>query len=119
MLTRKDSYFVPPDHSRPMTKVILDPGAEALLLAARQERGSSAEDVFLVWLERIETVGAEFRAVTVSFEKGRIGTLSADAGRTYDFALRKAQQKHQILTVMGKCGAGPDGSAEVLVYPAG
>jgi hypothetical protein len=115
----KDSYFVPPDHSRPITKVILDPGAEALLRAAQHESSSSAEDLFPVWLERIEAVGGEPGAVAVSFEKGQIGTLSADAGRTYDFALRRAQQKHQVLTVMGKCGAGPDGSVEVLVYPAG
>lgn len=113
-----DAYFVPPDHTRPMVEVILDPAAREVLRAAGRGR-SGSDGEFMVWLDGLTSESSEPLVVSVTTEGGRIGTLSADDSRAYEYALRKAEASGGTLTVLAKCHEDPDGRLSVRVFPAG
>jgi hypothetical protein len=112
------AYFVPPDHTRPMTEVILDPEAESVLQAVSRGR-SEPDDVLLVWLEPMNSESDDSAVVSVTAEGGRIGKLSAEDSKAYEYALRNAKASGRTLTVMARCHEGSDGRLSVRISPAG
>lgn len=111
-------YFVPPDHSGSMTEVILDPEAEAALMAVRRS-SSEPDDLFPVWLSSVHQESSDSAVVSVTTASGLIGVLSPEDGRSYEYALGRATASGRTLTVMARSRERPDGRLSVRIFPAG